>query len=246
LLFVCSFTTIRTGIGATWAFLGVTGPVAENCPYIGEMATAEYKTLSGCDVVPIEQSGDAGSRCKHWAESCLNTELMTTTLDTGANPMSRVTIGSLADLGYAVNYTNAQPFTADDLDPSCLCNNRKQRQLSHHDSNGNRKWKSIFEGEHGDVIALDYLSTTQQPTKQRRRQLSEVLRQYAITYGQEILQESYDQNSWSSAIYDLRDKVEPKSNNRKKGVRYAGQHYMSVIMRQGNDFFGVLVVRDET
>ena len=88
---------------------------------MGEMATAEYNALTGCDEIPIEQDGGSGSRCKHWAETCLNNELMTTELDTGSNPLSRITIGGVADLGYIVDFTNAEVFTEAEVNPSCLC-----------------------------------------------------------------------------------------------------------------------------
>ena len=37
---------------------------------------------------------------------------------------SRITAGSLADLGYTVNLDAADPYTADDMDPSCVCSAR--------------------------------------------------------------------------------------------------------------------------
>jgi hypothetical protein len=36
---------------------------------------------------------------------------MTGFLNMGLNPLSRLTVGSLEDLGYAVNYTAADPYT---------------------------------------------------------------------------------------------------------------------------------------
>jgi hypothetical protein len=35
---------------------------------------------------------------------------MTGFINSGTNPLSRVTIGSLRDLGYSVNYTVADPY----------------------------------------------------------------------------------------------------------------------------------------
>jgi Leishmanolysin len=227
------------GIGSTWAFLGVTGAIANNCPYVGMSATEEYKLLSGCDTIPIEQEGSTGSRCKHWSEKCLVSELMTTILDEEKNPMSRVTIGGLEDLGYDVDYTNAGAYTSDDIDPSCLCNNRKERQLL-------RQTPSLFDGKHGDVVLLDALDPgTSRHENRERRQLSESLRQYALRYGLQILDESASRNSWASAVLDLRegDNTERRRKSPKR-VRFAGHYYISIIMRQGDDFFGVLVVRD--
>ena len=38
-------------------------------------------------------------------------ELMTGFINTGGNPLSRVTAGSLTDLGYTVNLSSADPYT---------------------------------------------------------------------------------------------------------------------------------------
>ena len=63
--------------------------------------------------VPVANVGGAGSRDSHWRESNMGNELMTPTYNGGiANPLSRVTIGSLADLGYTVNMGVADPYTA--------------------------------------------------------------------------------------------------------------------------------------
>ena len=52
-------------------------------------------------------------------------ELMTP-LISGNNQLSRITIGSLEDLGYTVDYTKADPYTTADLGtaPGCICNGR--------------------------------------------------------------------------------------------------------------------------
>jgi hypothetical protein len=54
--------------------------------------------------VPVENSGGSGTTDGHWRESVLVNELMTGFLNAGqANPLSDVTVASLADLGYSVN-----------------------------------------------------------------------------------------------------------------------------------------------
>lgn len=58
-------------------------------------------------------------------ETCFKTELMTSTLSGTENPLSRVTIGTLQDLGYTVDYSTADPFDASNLDASCICDNRR-------------------------------------------------------------------------------------------------------------------------
>ena len=44
--------------------------------------------------------GGPGTRLSHWRESVLNNELMTGFLNLGENPLSRITAGSMRDLGY--------------------------------------------------------------------------------------------------------------------------------------------------
>jgi hypothetical protein len=62
--------------------------------------------------VPVENTGGGGTRDSHWRESVHNAELMTGWIEGGGtpNPLSVITIGSLADLGYAVNMEAADPY----------------------------------------------------------------------------------------------------------------------------------------
>ncbi len=62
--------------------------------------------------VPVENQLGAGSADSHWRESVLELELMTPAISAGeANPLSAITIQSLADLGYSVDASQADPFT---------------------------------------------------------------------------------------------------------------------------------------
>jgi adhesin/invasin len=62
--------------------------------------------------VPVENTGGPGTRDGHWRESVHNSELMTGWIEGGGvpNPLSAITIGSLADMGYAVNMSAADPY----------------------------------------------------------------------------------------------------------------------------------------
>ena len=61
--------------------------------------------------MPVENRAGAGSGDSHWRESVLDHELMTPFQNGGeADPLSLITIQSLADLGYKVNATLAEPF----------------------------------------------------------------------------------------------------------------------------------------
>ncbi len=62
--------------------------------------------------VPVENEiGGPGSRDRHWRQSVFEVELMTSLLSTVRdNALSRVTLASLADLGYVVELDRAEPF----------------------------------------------------------------------------------------------------------------------------------------
>jgi hypothetical protein len=60
--------------------------------------------------VPVENSGEEGSADAHWRESVLRRELMTPGLNSGTNPLSAISIQSLADIGYRVDVTQADSY----------------------------------------------------------------------------------------------------------------------------------------
>jgi hypothetical protein len=84
----------------------------DNPRYTGAKGVAEYKKLLGADAdVPVENGFGPGSCEGHWRESAFKKELMTSFLNDGTNPLSRLTIASMEDLGYAVSYESAEAFT---------------------------------------------------------------------------------------------------------------------------------------
>ncbi len=52
-----------------------------------------------------------GSRDAHWHENTFISELMTGLVNSGGMPLSRITVGGLADLGYTVNYFAADAYS---------------------------------------------------------------------------------------------------------------------------------------
>ncbi|CAN0134456.1 unnamed protein product, partial [Phaeothamnion confervicola] len=61
----------------------------------------------------IENNYGPGTACSHWDEEQLKGELMTGVAqpESPRMPLSVITIGAMADLGYAVDYGAADPFT---------------------------------------------------------------------------------------------------------------------------------------
>ena len=69
-------------------------------------------TYTGGQKVPVEnEEGGLGTRDSHWRLAVFTNELMTGFVSpTGGNPLSRVTVASLGDLGYDVNEGGADAF----------------------------------------------------------------------------------------------------------------------------------------
>jgi len=105
---VLGFGTIFDRLGL---IMGAGGPDPE---FTGENATREYGDLLGESTrprsVPLANVGGPGTRDGHWREEVFAHELMTGFLDTGANPISRLTIGAFEDLGYSVDYARADAY----------------------------------------------------------------------------------------------------------------------------------------
>ncbi|MHA7862946.1 hypothetical protein [Flagellimonas marinaquae] len=70
-------------------------------PYFGgRKANVFWNAEGGTGELPIESMFGPGTAFGHWQESTLNNELMTGFLNLGENPLSRITAGSMSDLGY--------------------------------------------------------------------------------------------------------------------------------------------------
>jgi hypothetical protein len=83
-----------------------------NPEFIGVNAIREYRALGGTGNITIETEGGPGTCDGHWKESIFGAELMTGVLNAGVpNPLSRITLGSLQDLGYSVDLSKANAYT---------------------------------------------------------------------------------------------------------------------------------------
>ncbi len=104
------------GFGTLWrsSFRNLLSGLGTDDPYFtGVSARAQFAQLFNAytgQVVPVENTGDVGTRDTHWRRSVFNSELMQG-FSFAIMPMSRVTVGSLADLGYTVDLSKADPFT---------------------------------------------------------------------------------------------------------------------------------------
>ncbi len=104
------------GFGTLWhAHDLIAGSGTPNPTFRGPAAMAEYARLKRFDKptpVPIEATGGPGTAEGHWRESVFDDELMTGWLDSGVNPLSSLTVASLADLGYKVDIERADAISA--------------------------------------------------------------------------------------------------------------------------------------
>ena len=114
------------GIGTIWSRLGLLrDPASEteapDTHFTGPLAIEAFDEAGGTGYrgakVPVENMGGPGSRNAHWRETVLRTELMTPSVRVGGSSLlSAITIQSLADLGYEVDPTVADPYRLPDAD----------------------------------------------------------------------------------------------------------------------------------
>ena len=82
--------------------------------YTGANALSAYDSIiaSVPTSIPVETQGGSGTAGSHWSESVFDKELMTGYSENAPPmPLSIVTVGALADLGYRVNYAAADLFS---------------------------------------------------------------------------------------------------------------------------------------
>jgi hypothetical protein len=90
---------------------------SKNPTFRGMAAMTEFGILRGSKPasVPLENIGGPGTRAAHWRNTVFRNELMTGFVDLGPNPLSRLTIASLQDIGYVVDMNAAEPYNLPDL-----------------------------------------------------------------------------------------------------------------------------------
>ena len=103
------------GFGVIWNQRGLVNTVDSNIcvddpRFAGTLGLQEWQKLGGEGEVPLENIAGAGTCNSHWRENYLANELMTGFVDYGKNPMSRLTIAAMGDLGYKVNFGAAEPY----------------------------------------------------------------------------------------------------------------------------------------
>ncbi len=102
------------GIGTLWRFKGLVRNLGSANPvFIGPQAQSAFAEVIGQRSplpVPVENRGGPGTAGGHWRDLVFANELMTGFLNPGSNPLSKLTIASLADLGYEVDFGAGDSF----------------------------------------------------------------------------------------------------------------------------------------
>jgi hypothetical protein len=99
------------GIGTLWNEFGLKSDFYN---YVGQNALAEYRRISGnpsATSIPLETTGGSGTAGVHWSEAVFGNEVMTGYISPPSMPLSSMSIASLRDLGYAVNWGAAEGYT---------------------------------------------------------------------------------------------------------------------------------------
>jgi len=106
------------GIGTIWERKGLLKDAGESTVrFVGKNARIEYGKLlkkKAADV-PVENEGGPGTADGHWRESVFRNELMSGFIAAPNNPLSRLTVASLLDMGYEVDLAKAEPYKLPDL-----------------------------------------------------------------------------------------------------------------------------------
>jgi Leishmanolysin len=106
------------GVGTIWSIKGLlAGSGTSNPTFKGTNAKKAYGVLKGTGPapVPVENTGGPGTANSHWRETVFRNELMTGFVQGPPNPMSRLTVASLKDMGYKVDLTKAETYILPNL-----------------------------------------------------------------------------------------------------------------------------------
>jgi hypothetical protein len=102
------------GFGTIWRALELLEGAGTNDPrFVGAHAVDEYHALGGTGNVPVENQGGEGTRDSHWRQSVFRNERMTgfSAAPGVFQPLSRVSVASIRDLGYLVDMAAADSYS---------------------------------------------------------------------------------------------------------------------------------------
>jgi predicted Zn-dependent protease len=106
------------GVGTIWGHKSLIKRAGSSNPtFIGQNAMREFGVLRGgrSKAVPVENTGGPGTADSHWRESVFRNELMSGFISAAGNPLSRITVGCLEDMGYVVDMNEAESYSLPNL-----------------------------------------------------------------------------------------------------------------------------------
>ncbi|WP_010302444.1 zinc metalloendopeptidase [Candidatus Odyssella thessalonicensis] len=110
--------------------------------FIGKNATRVYSRLTQKKQagVPLQKGGGEGTAGAHWSETIFYNELMTGYYNTDEiNPLSKLTLASLKDMGYEVDYSKADSYHLPSSTPHIQSRLRRDpHQQPYHNCRGHR------------------------------------------------------------------------------------------------------------
>ncbi|MFQ5678369.1 MAG: leishmanolysin-related zinc metalloendopeptidase [Gemmatimonadota bacterium] len=108
------------GIGVLWNLFGLLGEPSlqggQDPFFSGPLTLVAFDMVGGANhvgnKVPVENTGGPGTADAHWRESVFDDELMTGFVERAGfpNPLSKVSIASLIDVGYEADQNRADPY----------------------------------------------------------------------------------------------------------------------------------------
>jgi len=108
------------GIGSLWDVFGLIADAHRadstraDPHFVGGGALAAFDAIGGSTYqgskVPIEDTGEPGTRLSHWRETTFREEMMTGYINRGQNPLSLVTVASMEDMGYVTDPSAAEAY----------------------------------------------------------------------------------------------------------------------------------------
>jgi len=124
------------GLGTMWDQNNLhSGSMNDDKYRMTSQAQAAWEEICPGGRLPVEtlnlsEGVGQGTAGGHWDEKCMVNELMTGFVNQYM-PLSKLTVASLADMGYSVDYTKADPFGRSDLgDCGSYCPSRKRNLRS--------------------------------------------------------------------------------------------------------------------
>lgn len=133
--------SLQLGIGRLWRDLDLTNNPLTTCTYKSDtLAGAAFREITGCPEgtdIPLEQVIDPGdvfgrTTCTHWSDDCFGEQLLMNTKPTVNSVFDKITVASLADLGYTVDDRETDDISDENFSAECRCDGSPLESAQYH------------------------------------------------------------------------------------------------------------------